>query len=163
MKPIVEIAIESEKWADFADADLVAETAIAEAVRQSGTEVSDEAEISLLLCDDDFIRGLNEKWRGIDKPTNVLSFPTPAGQGVPSFLGDIAIAYETMAREADEEGKSLRDHFTHLIVHGYLHLVGHDHVAEAEAEAMEQRERSILAKLGIDDPYRGASTQAVDR
>jgi probable rRNA maturation factor len=115
------------------------------------------AEISVLLTDDAGARELNRAWRGLDKPTNVLSFPAPS---VPSpdgirRLGDIALACETVAREADAEGKSAHDHFAHLVVHGTLHLLGHDHEAgEDEANAMEALEIEALARLGIANPYR---------
>jgi probable rRNA maturation factor len=118
--------------------------------------------LSLLLTSDAKVQGLNRTWRGRDRPTNVLSFPMLARaeleglapQGPPVLLGDIALAYETCAREAADKGISLAAHATHLIVHGLLHLAGHDHVSsEAEAEAMEALERAILAKLGLADPY----------
>ena len=95
-------------------------------------------------------------WRGLDKPTNVLSFPgsgSPSPKGV-RHLGDLALAFETLAREAAEEQKSLADHVTHLIVHGTLHLLGYDHEADADAEEMEALEVAALARLGIADPYR---------
>jgi probable rRNA maturation factor len=117
---------------------------------------SREQELSVLLADDAAIRALNRDWRGKDQPTNVLSFPAgaPAAEGAPLLLGDVALAYETVAREAAEQGKSLADHTRHLLVHGVLHLLGHDHEDEAEAERMEILERSILAGLGVADPYR---------
>ncbi|GIX20661.1 MAG: endoribonuclease YbeY [Erythrobacter sp.] len=117
---------------------------------------------SLLFTSDAEVHALNREWRGRDKPTNVLSFPmlargelaALASDGPPVLLGDIALAHETCAREAAEKGIALADHATHLIVHGLLHLAGHDHVAsDEEAEAMEALERRILAKLGIADPY----------
>jgi probable rRNA maturation factor len=115
-----------------------------------------EHELSLLLADDSAIRALNRDWRGKDQPTNVLSFPAgpPAAEGAPLLLGDVALAYETVAREAAEQGKTLADHMRHLLVHGILHLLGHDHEDEDEAERMESLERSILAGLGVADPYR---------
>ncbi len=149
----VDIAVESPLWDAFEDAGALAETAIGAALRHVHAKLHADAEISLLLCDDAFIRGLNARWRGQDRPTNVLSFPA-ADPAASPILGDIAIAYETMAREAEEEGKSLRAHFSHLVVHGVLHLVGYDHQDEAEAEVMERLEREILAMLGIEDPYR---------
>lgn len=112
------------------------------------------AELSIVLTDDAEQRVLNRDWRGIDKPTNVLSFPQlepfapPAG-----LLGDIVLARETLEREAAELGKSFEDHFTHLVVHGFLHILGHDHVDDAEALVMEGLETQILASLGIADPY----------
>ena len=111
-----------------------------------------------LLCDDGRIAGLNGQFRGKDKPTNVLSFPSgetePDGEGRLA-AGEIAIAFETVRAEAVREGKSLNHHLVHLWVHGLLHLTGHDHDDEAEAEAMESGEIAVLAKLGIADPYAG--------
>lgn len=117
---------------------------------------------SLLFTSDAEIHALNREWRQRDKPTNVLSFPMLerdelsqlAPDGPPAMLGDIALAYETCAREAADKGVSLEAHAAHLIVHGLLHLAGHDHVdSDAQAEQMEALETAILAKLGIPDPY----------
>ena len=117
-------------------------------------------EVSLLLCDDATIRALNHRFRGQDKATNVLSFP--AGDdatggveaGAPTPLGDIAIALGVTRTEAEQHDRPLGDHFAHLLVHGLLHLAGHDHMEEEMAEAMEALERRILATLAIADPYR---------
>ncbi len=100
-------------------------------------------------------RALNLRWRGLDKPTNVLSFPPPPPCGLAESvtLGDIALAYETLAREADELGVPLADHYRHLVAHGFLHLIGYDHETDAEAERMEALETSIMARLGAADPY----------
>lgn len=103
-----------------------------------------------LFTSDDAVKILNAQWRGKDMPTNVLSFPAPDTAGT---LGDIALAYETCAREADEQGKSLKDHATHLLAHGLLHLLGYDHEADDDAAEMEGLEKDILARLGIADPY----------
>ncbi len=117
---------------------------------------------SVLLTSDEDVHELNREWRGKDKPTNVLSFPMLereelldlAAEGPPEMLGDLALAHETCAREAAEKGIALEDHAAHLIVHGLLHLAGHDHVdSDAQAEAMEALEIAALAKLGIADPY----------
>ncbi len=117
---------------------------------------------SLLFTSDAEVHTLNREWRERDKPTNVLSFPMQERQelegisqdGPPVMLGDIALAYETCAREAAEKGVTLEVHAAHLIVHGLLHLAGHDHVdSDDQAEAMEALEARILAKLGIADPY----------
>lgn len=117
---------------------------------------------SLLFTSDAEVHTLNREWRTRDKPTNVLSFPMLereeleglAQDGPPVMLGDIALAYETCAREAADKGVTLESHATHLIVHGLLHLAGHDHVeSDEQAEAMEALETRILAKLGIADPY----------
>jgi len=118
--------------------------------------------VSVLFTSDAEVHALNREWRGRDKPTNVLSFPmleraelaALAPAGPPVMLGDIALAHETCAREAQEKGVSLEHHAAHLIVHGLLHLAGHDHVdSDAQAEEMEALETAILAKLGIADPY----------
>lgn len=117
---------------------------------------------SLLFTSDAEVHTLNREWRQRDKPTNVLSFPmlergeleALAPEGPPEMLGDIALAYATCAREAAEKGVSLEHHAAHLIVHGLLHLAGHDHVdSDAQAEQMEALETAILARLGIADPY----------
>jgi probable rRNA maturation factor len=112
------------------------------------------AQVTVLLADDATLRDLNNRFRGKDRATNVLSFPSGIGADVrPRPLGDIAIAAETTAREAAEAGKSIEDHLTHLVVHGFLHLLGYDHETAAEAETMESAERAILARLGLPDPY----------
>ncbi|MEI6558561.1 MAG: rRNA maturation RNase YbeY [Rhodospirillaceae bacterium] len=120
-------------------------------------------ELGITLADDAAVRALNRDYRGQDRPTNVLSFPLvenlldpdfePEAPGTPLLLGDVILAYETVAREAADQGKSLADHAVHLVVHGVLHLLGQDHGTDEAAEAMEGRETVILCKLGIADPY----------
>lgn len=124
------------------------------ALRQAKAKVAGVAELSIVLTDDAEQRGLNRDWRGIDKPTNVLSFPQiePFGP-VTGILGDIILARETLEREAAALGTSFRDHFTHLVVHGFLHILGYDHVEDADALVMEGLETQILQSLGIADPY----------
>jgi probable rRNA maturation factor len=113
-----------------------------------------EGAISVIVEDDAAIRDLNRQWRGIDKPTNVLSFPAAATPSIaPKHLGDIAISYETAMREAQAEARPFAHHLAHLAAHGFLHLLGYDHQSDAAAEAMEDLERKILARLGIPDPY----------
>jgi probable rRNA maturation factor len=112
--------------------------------------------VTILLTNDAEIRSLNKQYRKKDKATNVLSFPAslmPVPPGEMAHLGDIVLAYETIVAEARTANKSLADHVTHLVVHGTLHLLGHDHEVEGEAEAMEAKEREILAGLGLADPY----------
>ena len=122
------------------------------------------AEISLVLADDDFIADLNAQYRDKKGPTNVLSFPAqdftaPADaailgkHGAPLLLGDIVLAYQTMAGEAAAQDKDLAHHARHLVTHGLLHLIGHDHMESAQAQEMEALERSILAAQGLGDPY----------
>ena len=108
-------------------------------------------DISVILTSDAEIQALNARFRGQDKATNVLSFPAGAHAG--GHLGDLALALGVCTREAAEQGKPLAHHLMHLVVHGVLHLVGHDHDVDADAEAMEALERRILAGLGVPDPY----------
>ena len=109
-----------------------------------------EADVAILLTDDETVRDLNARFRGKDAPTNVLSFPSGMADGP---LGDIALAYGVCAREAAEQGKPLAHHLSHLVAHGVLHLLGFDHQDEDEAEAMEAQERTVLEGLGVPDPY----------
>jgi probable rRNA maturation factor len=154
--PVAEVVIEAECWQAEAAAEAIVLRAIEAAAAAIETDTGG-AELAVMLTDDDHIRTLNASFRGFDKPTNVLSFPAPqpahAGDGVPRTLGDIAIAYQTVRREADDEGKPFAHHLSHLAVHGFLHLVGYDHDNDQDAEAMEAAERAILARLGIPDPY----------
>lgn len=106
-------------------------------------------EVSIVLTNDEHIRTLNRDYRGKDKATNVLSFP----QDEPEMLGDIIIALETIQREANEQNKSFDNHFTHMLVHGCLHLMGFDHITDDEAEEMETLEVQILKQLNIKNPY----------
>jgi probable rRNA maturation factor len=148
----IEISRNSDGWPETLDAR--GEEAVREALKQSKAKIAGAAELSIVLTDDAEQRVLNRDWRGIDKPTNVLSFPQIAPFGpVVGLLGDIILARETLAREAEEMGISFEDHFTHLVVHGFLHLLGYDHMDDDEALAMESLETQILASLGVADPY----------
>jgi probable rRNA maturation factor len=113
------------------------------------------AEVSILLADDALLRVLNRDWRGKDRPTNVLAFPGELANGgaVAALLGDVVVGYETSAAEARAAARPLADHLAHLVVHGVLHLLGHDHRRQAEAQRMERLETRILAGLGVPDPY----------
>ncbi|MBK8770198.1 MAG: rRNA maturation RNase YbeY [Rhizobiales bacterium] len=146
------IEIEHEAWEALPGLAALAERAVAAALEDRG----ETGAVTLLFTSDAEMQVLNRDWRGKDKPTNVLSFPAPAmpvPEGEATPLGDIALACETVSREAAEQGKPLADHTTHLIVHGTLHLLGYDHETDGEAEDMENEERKILARLGIADPY----------
>jgi probable rRNA maturation factor len=152
---VVDVIAETPLWVALPGAEELAERAAAAAVAAAGIAVLTGAEISVMLADDARLRELNLEWRGQDKPTNVLSFPAVPSERLATspLLGDIAVAYETARREADAEGKALADHLVHLIIHGTLHLLGHDHLDVAEAERMEALEIRVLAGLGIADPY----------
>jgi probable rRNA maturation factor len=152
MSLTIDISIEDECWTAVGDIDALARSAVDAALAESGETLSVDTEVSIVLCGDAFIKELNAKWRGQDKPTNVLSFPADFQDAAPA-LGDIIIAYETVAREAAEDGKSLRDHLSHMIVHGFFHLLGFDHEDDEEAEEMETAEIKALAALGIASPY----------
>lgn len=153
---IVSIEVEDESWSALAGLEELAQSAVTAALAGADEDAS-ACEVALLFTDDAAISEINAEWRGKDKPTNVLSFPAPEDmplpEGEPRPLGDIALAYGVIAREAREQGKTLRDHTVHLIVHGTLHLLGYDHETDEEAEEMEQLETSILKGLGISDPY----------
>jgi probable rRNA maturation factor len=155
MKPNVEIATSSPLWLALPGVQQLARRAIEASYEASGIQILDGAEVSVQLSDDSEIRALNARWRGVDKPTNVLSFPAgpTAKIAAAPLLGDIILAFETAEREAAEEGKALPDHVVHLTVHGFLHLLGFDHQTALEADRMEGLETSILAGLGIADPY----------
>jgi len=162
--PLTEVLVVAECWQTEPDAEAVIHRAIDAAAEITDADVG-EAELAVMLTDDAGIRTLNRNWRGIDKPTNVLSFPAlqaPVGapSDAPRMLGDIAIAYETTRKEADDEAKPFDHHLSHLAVHGFLHLIGYDHENDDDAEAMEGLEREILAQLGIPDPY--ADRERVD-
>ena len=151
MSVTIEIATESAAWEKLPGAEEAVRRAVAAALGDEGIR---NGEIEIVLADDARIRALNKSYRGADQATNVLAFPAPKHPGDgPRPLGNIVLAYETLAREAEAEGKAAAHHLMHLAVHGTLHLIGFDHIDDADAEAMEARERAILAALGIPDPY----------
>ena len=163
-----DILISHSEWASaIVNVESVCQRAANAAFRACVGVESVQFEISLLLSDDKNLRALNKKYRGIDKPTNVLSFANfdwkKASKSVvnPQLLGDVVISFETTLREAVQEGKRLEDHLSHLVVHGVMHLFGHDHEHHAEAATMETLETMTLAGLGIPDPYDG--TEIVDQ
>ncbi|MFC7377780.1 rRNA maturation RNase YbeY [Brevundimonas sp. GCM10030266] len=143
---MIEIEVEDEAWtAALPEVEAVVDRAAKAAL---GTIQGD---VVILLTDDESVREINARFRDRDRPTNVLSFP--AAESAFPHLGDLTLAYGVCAREAVEQGKTLADHLSHLTVHGVLHLLGRDHEDDAEAEEMEAEERSILASLGVADPY----------
>jgi len=153
--PLIDVIVEAPQW-EGSDAEAMVRRALTEAAIATRLDFKDRT-LAVLLTDDASIRRLNAQWRKIDKPTNVLSFPPALNANLQAdgmtSLGDIAIAYETTAREAEAEGKRFDDHVAHLAVHGFLHLLGYDHDSESAAATMENLERAILARLGVPDPY----------
>jgi len=148
----IEVIRHAEAWP--AGLEARADAAARAAIAAAGAKLTGAAELSIVLTDDAEQRALNRDWRGIDKSTNVLSFPQLAPFApLAGLLGDVVLAYETLAREAAEQQLSFADHFTHLVVHGVLHILGYDHLAEDEALVMERLETQILAALGVADPY----------
>jgi len=166
----LDLEIRDTAWQALDDVEALARRAVLAAIEaeagDGGIDLTDvPAELSMVFTDDEDQRVLNRDYRGKDKSTNVLSFPGhepdeiedaidfAAAGGPPVMLGDMTFAWGVVRQEATEQGKSLPDHLTHLVVHGALHLMGHDHIEDEEAEAMESLERDILASLGIADPY----------
>ena len=165
MNPLLSTLVECESWNEHEAFEALASAVIAKAVAATKIKLAKGAEVSLLLCDDARIRDINREWRGLDKPTNVLSFPAAprALLAQSPAVGDIAIAYETVAREAADEGKTFREHYMHMVAHGFLHLLGYDHETDVEAEEMEGLEISILGALGVADPYATLDLDLTDR
>lgn len=145
--PLTDISVECPLW-DEAGVRRRLEQALAATLEVLNPELPREAELSVLLSDNERVRVLNRGYRGKDTPTNILSFPAK-----PPFLGDLVLAYETCAWEAQALDKPFNDHVTHLLVHGLLHLFGYTHDEETEAELMERHEVEILARLGLANPY----------
>ena len=151
----VDVIVEAGDWPSRARLRRLAGAAVAAAAGATAERIADGAEVSVVFTDDARMRGLNRTYRRKDRPTNVLSFPAgPPVQGRHGpLLGDLFLGAETVAAEAEAQGLTLADHLTHLIVHGFLHLLGHDHMADDEAEVMEALETAILGTMGIADPY----------
>lgn len=151
----MDVVVEDELWGAPHALTALAEQAVAATVSVAALDVPEAAEMSVVFTDDARMAVLNGAHRGTPKATNVLSFPaTPPPPRLP-LLGDVLLARETIAREAAAEGKAEADHVAHLIVHGTLHLFGHDHETEAEARRMEALETAVMRALGLPDPYSG--------
>jgi probable rRNA maturation factor len=153
----IEVIIGSPQWSRKRKAASLVKMAVRTASKYAARSRSTPAgELAILLTNDSAIRALNHDWRKRNAPTNVLSFParpSRPNRGLPRHLGDIAIAYETTAREAADQGKSFDHHLVHLAVHGFLHLLGHDHTTDHDADRMERLEVDILARLAVPNPY----------
>ena len=148
----IDIQMQSPLW----DAQPLAAQTIRAAIGAAASILSTAGgEVSIVLTNDSAIRDLNRGWRGIDKPTNVLSFPVSSQtiSGETRLLGDIVIAYETLERECDDENRIFLHHLAHLAVHGFLHLIGYDHQTDVQAEEMEGLESKIMMRLNLPDPY----------
>lgn len=150
-----DILLDDPRWSDRVDAEELVNRAVSKIIEVTNTSLHSQAEVSFTFSDDERIRKLNGKWRKKDAPTNVLSFPaTRRGELSDALLlGDVVLAYETIDREAVYEGKRFSHHATHMIVHGFLHLIGFDHELEADAIEMENFESRILMGLGMPDPW----------
>lgn len=145
--PSIDITIAGGDWPPLKK--LITQAAV-KTLKASGVlKKNKNTELSIVLADDAFIKKLNRRYRNINKPTNVLSFP----QSGVHALGDVVLAYETVRREAKEQGKPFRHHAMHLIIHGILHLIGHDHKKRGAARKMESLEVRILKSFGVQNPY----------
>jgi len=167
----IDVLVDSEHWKNAGTAKAV----VRRALKQAATALSTKsAELAIVLTDDAAMRRLNRNWRGVDAPTNVLSFATKnpgnwhmldrvsdeLDRQLGKHLGDIVLAYETVKREARREGKPFDHHLAHLAVHGFLHLLGYDHASSAQARRMETIERAVLRDLAVPDPYRANHSTA---
>ncbi len=155
--PSIDMLVEAGDWASPASLRALIELSLAASLAKGIPAIAPDSEVSFLFTDDAHIRVLNRQYRGKDSSTNVLSFPGPRtnGKTFGPMLGDIVFAGETVAREAEAAQIPADHHLAHLVIHGFLHLLGYDHEADAEAAAMEALETAILARLGIADPYGG--------
>jgi len=154
----VDITLETDAWErHLKHCDAFSQKVLETVFRKLPDIVKEPVEVAILLADDEALQELNKSWRGKDRPTNVLSFPAPKDlrpyPGQPLFLGDLALSFSTLEREAREQSKTFEQHAAHLLIHGTLHLLGFDHETEEEAKIMEELEVQILADMGIPDPY----------
>ena len=165
LHPVIDVQRQAPQWRLIPGVTALVRQAARQAIRQSGLALQSHVEVAIALSNDANVRIANKAWRQQDKPTNVLSFPAVPVERLPEtpFLGDIILAYETVAEEAAKDHKPLEDHISHLIVHGVLHLLGHDHMTNEEASRMETLETAILAALGIPDPYESSEPMETEQ
>jgi probable rRNA maturation factor len=147
----IDLRIEDARWNALGDIEALSARALEAAAKRTG----EAGEVAVLLTNDAEMRALNKQWRQIDKATDVLSFPSDGPQipGEPRHLGDIAIGHETAMHDAETMNRPFDGHFSHLLIHGFLHLIGYDHIEPEDAAVMEPLEADILAQLGWPDPY----------
>lgn len=147
----IDLRIADARWGVLGDCDHFA----AHVLGLAAARMSAAGEVAILLTDDAEMHALNKQWRGMDKPTDVLSFPGdgPEIPGQPQYLGDIAIGYDTALRDAEAMGRPFEAHMAHLLIHGFLHLMGYDHIEPEDAKVMEPLEVEMLASLGWENPY----------
>lgn len=147
----VDLRVADSRWRSLGDLEALAGRVLGHAASRLGAR----GELSILFTNDAEMQALNRLWRGFDKPTDVLSFPSddPEIPGQPQYLGDIALGYETSLRDAESMKRPLEGHISHLLIHGFLHLLGYDHIEADDAKVMEPLEAEILAGLGWPDPY----------
>jgi len=159
----VEVVIQDERWLEaLSKVENFVQKTVAFAWQKAGIKKVGIPEISVFLSNDKDIKEINREYRGVDKPTNVLSFPAIEEDvllepNMPYLAGDIVLAFETCQEEATAEGKTLSDHVAHLLVHGVLHLAGFDHIKDDDADKMEAKEVEILEELGVKNPYENQS------
>jgi probable rRNA maturation factor len=147
----LDVRVADDRWLVLEDVDAF----VAHVLSLSAGRLATGGEVAILLTNDAEMHALNKQWRGMDKPTDVLSFPGegPEIPGQPQYLGDIAIGYETALRDAGTMGRPFEGHIAHLLIHGFLHLLGYDHIEADDAKVMEPLEVELLAQLGWPDPY----------
>jgi len=153
---LIDISIEFVAWSKISGLEKLINTAALAAVFDCEEKIRNQAELSILLTSDDAMRQLNLTYRGQDKSTNVLSFPGEPeahSQSRSFLLGDVVLSYQTVVAEAEQQQISLENHISHLIVHGVLHLLGHDHENDTDAHDMEHLEINILKGIGVENPY----------
>jgi probable rRNA maturation factor len=150
-----DILLEDQRWAGRMDIDSVVNSVVQTALEVTNVTLNEMAEASFTFADDKRLQELNKIWRKKDSPTNVLSFPAAEGAALKTspLLGDVVLAYETIDREASEEGKVFTHHAAHMIAHGFLHLIGFDHENDVQADEMERVETKVLSRLGMPDPW----------
>jgi probable rRNA maturation factor len=159
MSASIIISVAEGRWQNaLPELDALTRAAIGKTLECAAPALPDKKiEVGVTFTNDNAMRALNSKWRGKDKPTNVLSFPAANADGLPAdaplLLGDILLGFETVLQEAGAAEKSLNDHALHLLIHGTLHLLGHDHEAETDAKAMESLEIKILSGFNVPNPY----------